>query len=372
MYIQYVKDIEEEFVTFLETLEGKNLNFLIGSGASMPFLKSLKFKDSNLTFEDLYENSRKQKCNKAVNAYLSACFIYNSIMKGTYEAIKTSKDAIPILNNYTRFINNIYNILIRNSIQQPKRANIFTTNYDMFFECSFDNIVRNNSNIIFNDGSSGFVNKTISTTRFHTKVLNVGVDSRYEFELPMFNLLKLHGSINWLVDQEGKICISNQLDHDFSFTENEEMEIKTLESLVKSNELEEVLDLIHNSISENYESYSDILDKLSIVKPSKMKFSETVLEEHYYQMLRILSQELERKQSVLITFGFSFADEHIYSIIQRSLTNPNLMMYIFCFNQSDVDKFEQLFKPYNNVKLIYRKDRQDANFDFFNSMLGGW
>ena len=133
MYIQYVKDIEEEFVTFLETLEGKNLNFLIGSGASMPFLKSLKFKDSNLTFEDLYENSRKQKCNKAVNAYLSACFIYNSIMKGTYEAIKTSKDAIPILNNYTRFINNIYNILIRNSIQQPKRANIFTTNYDMFF-----------------------------------------------------------------------------------------------------------------------------------------------------------------------------------------------------------------------------------------------
>ena len=188
----------------------------------------------------------------------------------------------------------------------------------------------------------------------------------------MFNLLKLHGSINWLVDQEGKICINNQLDHDFSFTENEEMEIKTLESLVKSNELEEVLDLIHNSISENYESYSDILDKLSIVKPSKMKFSETVLEEHYYQMLRILSQELERKQSVLITFGFSFADEHIYSIIQRSLTNPNLMMYIFCFNQSDVDKFEQLFKPYNNVKLIYRKDRQDANFDFFNSMLGGW
>ena len=95
------------------------------------------------------------------------------------------------------------------------------------------------------------------------------------------------------------------------------------------------------------------------------------MEEHYYQMLRIFSQELERKQSVLIVFGFSFADEHIQSILKRSLSNPNLLVYIFCFNESDLDKFSKMFVNYKNIQLIYRKDKASGDFTFFNTMLGG-
>ncbi len=88
-------------------------------------------------------------------------------------------------------------------------------------------------------------------------------------------------------------------------------------------------------------------------------------------MLRLLSQELERKQSVLITFGFSFNDEHIRSIIKRSLANPNLLVYIFCFDITDVQMFEEMFREYKNIILVARKDNGQGDFTFFNTMLGG-
>lgn len=369
----FIDSVEDGCKQLLETLEGKNLNVLIGAGASMPYLKSLQFTNSNLTFEDLYEESCKSENDKKFHDYLSACFIYNSILKGTYKKIKTSddKDCKTVRSNYKAFITNFYNILLRNSIQQPKRANIFTTNYDMFFEYAFDEIVRNNSNINFNDGSYGFVNKTVSTERFHTKVLNVGVDSRFEFELPMFNLLKLHGSLNWKIDEDDKISIYNELKEELNFTSQQEEEISKLDSFVNCDDIKDVFHNIEEGISEKYVDFSNLLDKLTIVKPTKKKFSETVLEEHYYQMLRILSQELERKQSVLISFGFSFCDEHIRSIIKRSLSNPNLLMYIFCYNENDVNRFKELFGMFNNVKLVVRKHDEVGDFKYFNVMLGG-
>ena len=73
----------------------------------------------------------------------------------------------------------------------------------------------------------------------------------------------------------------------------------------------------------------------------------------------------------MIAFGFSFSDEHIQSIIKRSLSNPNLLVYIFCYNESDIEKFAQMFGAFNNIQLIYRKDKDKGDFSFFNAMLGG-
>ena len=152
----------EKLRNILETLEGKNINFLIGAGASMPYLQSLDL-GNDISFEDLYEASKKDESKQKVYEYLSACFLYNSIIKGTYEKIheeqEENDECIKIARQYQSFIKNIYSILRRNSIQQPKRANIFTTNYDMFFEYSFDEIGKHNNNVYFNDGSYGFINK---------------------------------------------------------------------------------------------------------------------------------------------------------------------------------------------------------------------
>ena len=64
--------------------------------------------------------------------------------------------------------------------------------------------------------------------------------------------------------------------------------------------------------------------ELPVVNPTKWKFHETVFEEHYNQALRTLSYELEKPNTVFIIFGFSFADEHILSLVKRSLSNPTL------------------------------------------------
>ncbi|MGE6167606.1 hypothetical protein ACLH0C_20895, partial [Aeromonas rivipollensis] len=106
-------------------------------------------------------------------------------------------------------------------------------------------------------------------------------------------------------------------------------------------------------------------NKIPIVNPTKWKFHETVFEEAYYQILRHLSYELERQNSVLVTFGFSFADEHILTLVQRSLSNPSLTMYVSCFNESELRWMKDKFNGYQNVKFIY-SDSGFLNFSKFN------
>lgn len=59
-YITY-----EKLRNILETLEGKNINFLIGAGASMPYLQSLDL-GNDISFEDLYEASKKDESKQKV------------------------------------------------------------------------------------------------------------------------------------------------------------------------------------------------------------------------------------------------------------------------------------------------------------------
>ncbi|MCB0486259.1 MAG: SIR2 family protein, partial [Flavobacteriaceae bacterium] len=92
--------------------------------------------------------------------------------------------------------------------------------------------------------------------------------------------------------------------------------------------------------------------QIPIVNPEKWKFHETVFEEHYYQMLRALSYELEKQSTVFISFGFSFADEHILNLIKRSLSNDTLQLFICCFNDDEKDVMKSRFQKFKNVQLI--------------------
>ena len=104
--------------------------------------------------------------------------------------------------------------------------------------------------------------------------------------------------------------------------------------------------------------------ELPIVNPHKWKFHETVFEEQYYQMLRLLSYELEKPDTVFITFGFSFADEHILNLVKRSLSNPTLQLFVCCFDQAEHEKMEEYFTRNRNVQLIVIEKNLD--FSAFN------
>ena len=72
-------------------------------------------------------------------------------------------------------------------------------------------------------------------------------------------------------------------------------------------------------------------------------------------MIRSFSYELERKNSVLIVFGFSFADEHIRELFLRSLLNPTLKVYIICFNKDTKEKMKVLLGNSTNITYLPNK-----------------
>lgn len=73
-------------------------------------------------------------------------------------------------------------------------------------------------------------------------------------------------------------------------------------------------------------------EQLAIVNPTKDKFGLTVLNQNYYDLLRIFSNTLEKENSVLFIIGFSCRDEHIRELIIRAArTNPTLQIIVFAY-----------------------------------------
>ncbi|EHJ7792810.1 SIR2 family protein, partial [Escherichia coli] len=143
-----------------------------------------------------------------------------------------------------------------------------------------------------------------------------------------------------------------------------------------NDDLADYLDLNAND-QNSLEEFKSYYNSLAIVNPTKEKFSETVFQQHYYQSLRLLSYELEKPQTVLICFGFSFQDEHILEIIKRSLSNPTLKVFVFCYNnQSKQDINNTVNDP--RITFIYPKEvDHKISFDtfidrIFKSETGDW
>lgn len=101
-----------------------------------------------------------------------------------------------------------------------------------------------------------------------------------------------------------------------------------------------------------FKNFNKESSKLCIVNPDKNKFRQTVLEQHYYQVLRSFSYELEKMHTVLIVFGFSFKDEHIKNILERSLSNPRLTVYFLPFDNKSYTDVCELFPNYDNFKFL--------------------
>lgn len=370
-----------------ENMSGKNINFLIGSGASAPLLPTLNLGKNLPSFEELVTSSRLNESNKKLlYAYYFDKWIYQM------QNIPHSVEYEIVSKNYLNFINTILDILEREASNKPKRVNIFTTNYDLLFEETFDDVNQINPLCFFNDGSKGFIKQTLNTENFYLNVSHSGYNDIYKREVPTINLLKMHGSISWKNEKE-KIYVE--------YLNSSLVEVKKSLDLIKkydSNKIEVILDVVNldriNSIQTkidiiNYlisslridqseiENFNNNYIKIPIINPDKWKFHDTVFEQHYYQMIRAFSYELEKKDTVLIIFGFSFADEHILEIFKRSLLNPTLQIFIIAFTKATKVAFESIFSGYNNITYL-PVDFEDedgniiyGNFDFLNEALRG-
>lgn len=308
------------FKSIKKYVESGNINFIIGSGASIKAISVLGDLENSLTMliRDFRKSENKdilQKITDLVNNFIEDSLVPNQILLNN----PAEKEEVEnTLADYKKFLKLIYDLLLYRGMDKiPKKINIFTTNYDLFHEVAAEEI-----GIPYNDGGNGVINRYFSSKNFQKRIYRMSDYYSYQYEEPIINIVKLHGSINW------------------SFESNS----------IKINNYVTMARITEEGLDENGYLNGDIT--IPIILPTKQKFVRTLMEHIYYDLSRYYANELEREQSVIFCFGFSFEDEHIRSITKRALGNPSLTLLIFPYSEHDEQKLLSYFKPYNNVKII--------------------
>lgn len=252
----------------------KQLNFLIGSGASKPAIPLM----GEVEGDDTLGKNLKLK---------------EEIISISKKLVTRVRDAnletsiVETLTNYYDFVGTILEVLnLSNSRLVPKNANIFTTNYDLFFEKAIDMQLKR-ERFVFNDGAKGYFIRMLESTSYNSVVSYKGLNDNYISEVPSISLIKPHGSVNW--------C--------------------------------EVKDAIHVR--------NGVEDNPVVVLPTGTEERQTFLDNHFHEMLRIFQLELDKPQSVLFSIGFSYQDKHIAKMVKRALQNPELLVFAFAFDEND-------------------------------------
>lgn len=318
--------------TLARLFQSGHINFLIGSGASSPAIQVAGTIESEIA--ELVE------AGNDAGAKDKLCDLLSNIQTPTNDLVAGAENAnnAAVLEQYIRWLSITEKILaMRRTTLLPKQANIFSTNYDLFIEKASVST----QGLRLNDGFSRVPSLDsrieFSSRNFFNATYNTGNVYDYRVEIPAINLLKLHGSLSWKADGE-----------DILF------------ELVK-----------HDALAEGSDDNEKkaFLDRYAVVLPQTEKFRTTLMNRTYYELLRIYANQLDRENSLLVVFGFSFSDEHIFDITKRALKNPTLKVLAFAFDVTTKDSFADLFSGYNNVDIIYPQGEEHIDFKRFNSVL---
>lgn len=356
---------DEQFISdMVELIESNSINFLLGAGFSAPLLGTLG------NVEKIMEIIKKDRNNKyvALESILYLKFFEECIYPIEQHANKTDLKA------QIEFVNMIKQILNkRESATLHKQVNIFTTNYDVFLELAFEE-----ANIEYNDGFVGRIMPYFSTAHYNMIFEKQVLFTDRVTEIPVVNLFKIHGSITWKKYNDSKFSYGdykqslnefNTQAHELVDTKKET--IREMWKKIKDTKWDEVNGSFVEELLENFNVEESEMNNIwkpltkmyqesfKIVNPTKEKFSDTLLDKNYYELLRMYSNELEKTNAILIVFGFSFADEHIQEITLRALNNPSLIMIIFAYQVKDINAYMDKFHLLNNVWIITLK--QEGN-----------
>lgn len=258
----FIKEIRKLMIT-------KQLNFLIGSGASAKTISLMS------SVGDDSGNTR----------------LVEEVKEVSKKILKSDETIQDNLKDYTCFLESVIDVInLSNSRQTPKSVNLFTTNYDLYIEKAVDELT-GIRRFVFNDGANGYFHRLLESSNYNRVVSYKGLNDNYISEIPSISLIKPHGSVNWS-EQDGAIIIGNE-----------------------------------------------VSDSPQIVKPTGIEERDTFLDNHYFEMLRIFQLELDKPQSILFVFGFSFQDQHIGKMVRRALQNPELLVVAFGYTDEDKSDF---------------------------------
>lgn len=322
-------------------IQSANINFLYGSGLSRPYLAVLGNIEKWLTElnELRHQNGEKTEYTiveaSILKQYFETVMVPNINPTGaTYEATKAE---------YRRFLST-WNDLInkRSSRLVGKQVNMFTTNVDMLMERAALGY-----GIELNDGFQGSIEQVYDAGNFQKTVSKTSLHFQNVSDIPVFNLMKIHGSINWkevddvikndiglptvnaVKDALAGIGVANFIATTKTDAAGNTVE-KTLTEMVTEAEAK------HMANADVFNPFLDEYRKIVMINPTKRKFKESVIDHHFYELMRQYSNNLEKENTLLLVSGFSFADEHIADITRRAAnTNPTLHIVVFAFNDGD-------------------------------------
>jgi hypothetical protein len=199
-----------------------------------------------------------------------------------------------VLNLYESFYRRL--VLRDRSLPRPW---IFTTNYDLFNERAMDRL-----GLPYANGFSGVVERRFNPATFRYALAEqLDIANRKWSAVDGFvYLCKLHGSISWTEDDHGLFPILER------WPQDEPSKVMIFPTPAKQNS--------------------------SLGSP-------------YSDLFREFQSQIVREQSVLVTMGYAFGDEHLNSIVYQALTVPTFRLIVFADpdGAGDIAKLRALGDP---------------------------
>lgn len=356
---------EKQIERIKNVVQDGNLNFLLGSGLSSPFLAPLG--NIELLLTECDSASVDEGVRKILRASLYRRYFLEVIQKNLL-ILTSDPNADAVLAEYRTFLG-IWNAILlhRKNTLLSKEVNLFTTNIDIFPEMAFDSLC-----LECNDGFNGRFRPQFSPSNFKKSRFKKGLYYDKTSKLPVFNLVKLHGSLSWYFAND-LILFSHDLAHVEQVVKALPADGACIDIPAKAIITDLVAAVTNTTPDPSLDVFLAAYEKLLIVvNPTKEKFRHTLLNHTYYDLLRMFSNELEKENSALFVLGFSFADEHIREITLRAAnSNPTLVVYILAHTSESKNELADRLGATNiknrNIEIFGPEQEKDSSGNVVDS-----
>ena len=201
--------------------------------------------------------------------------------------------------------------LLNEKVETPNKLSVVTTNYDTIFEDAAAS-----SNYTVFDGFKFMAEPEFDSDMFNWNLVKEVPDIKtqeLEYNSRVLNLIKIHGSTSWRRTAKNKI-------------------IRSKNKNVKAN----------NTV---------------MIFPSSDKYAQSY-QEPYFELFSKFQELLKRKNTLLITAGFSFSDNHIFEMVSQAVKNNRsltLLVSDYDIEQSKNSNWQSLLglmKDYHQVAFL--------------------
>lgn len=336
------KNSQEMRLKIKKYLELENVSILAGAGTSFHLgapiirnvpeglkgdceesIKTYFGEGKDPSYEDLFNCLQADKYLKEKKGEDTKCIcdVMMKMQQWLFQNCDTQKTTIhDLYSGDSHLQNNRYyyhEAFIKKLLQRPnnlKRANLFTTNYDMAFDYALDNL-----GVHYINGFSGIHNRCFRPEVYDYDIYYPGqsVSGKVHRAEKVLRYYKMHGSLSWVATESSPSNVYG-------------IKEVALDGTFKPN-----------------------ADKQIMIYPCVSKKTFT-LDLPYSELFRQFAQAITQPQSVLFCIGYSFFDEHINDIIYQALSIPSFTLIIANFDKDNFkdNKPLQQLRELNDPRII--------------------